>query len=88
MFLLKVERRRKLLFPVQPKPPQGFKDYLMNRCSYVLANSSNSQLPVPIISPPSSLQQPLKDLFNEQEQERYKLRLQVSISYFDESLME
>ena len=26
-----VEQRRKNLFPVQPKPPQGFKDYLMNR---------------------------------------------------------
>ncbi|XP_011632507.1 mucin-5AC [Pogonomyrmex barbatus] len=25
-----IERRRKGLFPVQPKPPQGFKDYLMN----------------------------------------------------------
>ena len=31
-----VEQRRKNLFPVQPKPPQGFKDYLMNRKSYLL----------------------------------------------------
>ncbi|RXG73663.1 Ankyrin repeat domain-containing protein 11 [Armadillidium vulgare] len=67
------------LFPVQPKPPQGFKDYLMNRCSYVLANSSTSQVSVPVIPAPASLSQPLKDLFNEQEQERYKLRLQQLI---------
>ena len=31
-----VEQRRKNLFPVQPKPPQGFKDYLMNRKTYLL----------------------------------------------------
>ncbi|KAB7496215.1 Ankyrin repeat domain-containing protein 12, partial [Armadillidium nasatum] len=74
-----VEKRRKLLFPVQPKPPQGFKDYLMNRCSYVLANSSTSQVSVPVIPAPASLSQALKDLFNEQEQERYKLRLQQLI---------
>jgi hypothetical protein len=28
---LQVEQRRKNLFPVLPKPPEGYKDYLMNR---------------------------------------------------------
>lgn len=71
-----IERRRENLRPVQPKPPQGFKDYLMNRCSYVLAGNASSRLSVPVISPPASLCQLLKDLFNEQEKERYRLRLQ------------
>ncbi|XP_017775138.1 PREDICTED: ankyrin repeat domain-containing protein 12 [Nicrophorus vespilloides] len=68
-----IARRRKGLFPVQPKPPQGFKDYLMNRCTYVLAGTSPTS---PNITYPISLQAQLKDLFGEQEKERYKLRMQ------------
>ncbi|KAG7156976.1 Ankyrin repeat domain-containing protein 12-like [Homarus americanus] len=71
-----IERRRENLRPVQPKPPQGFKDYLMNRCSYVLAGNATSRLSVPIIPPPASLTSLLKELFNDQEKERYRLRLQ------------
>lgn len=73
-----IDDRRKLLFPVQPKPPQGFKDYLMNRGTYVLAGNPSSHHAVPLMVPPSTLQQaPLRDLFTEQERDRHKLRLQV-----------
>lgn len=75
-----IERRRKGLFPVQPKPPQGFKDYLMNRCTYVLAGNASSRMSVPIVSPPQILQGAMKDLFIEQEKERYRLRMQVTWS--------
>ncbi|XP_015117345.1 ankyrin repeat domain-containing protein 12 isoform X2 [Diachasma alloeum] len=68
-----IERRRKGLFPVQPKPPQGFKDYLMNRCTYVLAGNANKE---PNVNPPGSLQGPMKELYVEQEKERYRLRMQ------------
>ncbi|XP_063983225.1 ankyrin repeat domain-containing protein 12 isoform X2 [Diachasmimorpha longicaudata] len=68
-----IERRRKGLFPVQPKPPQGFKDYLMNRCTYVLAGNASKE---PNINPPGSLQGPMKELYIEQEKERYRLRMQ------------
>ncbi|XP_043495142.1 ankyrin repeat domain-containing protein 12-like [Polistes fuscatus] len=68
-----IERRRKSLFPVQPKPPQGFKDYLMNRCTYVLAGNVNNE---PNVNPPVSLQSLMKDLYIEQEKERYRLRMQ------------
>ncbi|KAI4485359.1 hypothetical protein M0804_006864 [Polistes exclamans] len=68
-----IERRRKGLFPVQPKPPQGFKDYLMNRCTYVLAGNVNNE---PNVNPPVSLQSLMKDLYIEQEKERYRLRMQ------------
>ena len=77
IFHLQIERRRKTYFPVQPKPPQGFKDYLMNRCTYVLAdNSANRQIPS---SPmPANLQPTLKDMFTDQEKARHRLRLQVT----------
>ncbi|CAK9805453.1 Ankyrin repeat domain-containing protein 12 [Anthophora plagiata] len=68
-----IERRRKGLFPVQPKPPQGFKDYLMNRCTYVLAGNANKE---PNVNPPVGLQGAMKDLYIEQEKERYRLRMQ------------
>ncbi|XP_057334198.1 dentin sialophosphoprotein isoform X3 [Microplitis mediator] len=68
-----IERRRKGLFPVQPKPPQGFKDYLMNRCTYVLAGNANNE---PNVKPPIALSEPMKTLFLKQESERYRLRMQ------------
>uniref|UniRef100_T1J475 Ankyrin repeat domain-containing protein 12 n=1 Tax=Strigamia maritima TaxID=126957 RepID=T1J475_STRMM len=71
-----VDKRRQSMFVVQPKPPRGFKDYLMNRSSYVLAGNAASRLCVPMIPPPQSLTNPMKDLFLTQEKERYKLRLQ------------
>ncbi|XP_072751401.1 uncharacterized protein [Anoplolepis gracilipes] len=67
-----IERRRKSLFPVQPKPPQGFKGYLMNRCTYVLASNAKE----PNVNPPASLHGAMKDLYVEQEKERYRLRMQ------------
>lgn len=71
-----VQKRRHSMFIVHPKPPQGFKDYLLNRGSYVLEGNPSSRLSVPIIPPPQSLTGTMKDLFVEQESERYKLRLQ------------
>jgi hypothetical protein len=71
-----VEQRRKNLFPVQPKPPQGFKDYLMNRKTYLLQENAHERLrSIPMIQPPPSLDGPLRDLFKTQEEERYKLRM-------------
>ena len=36
-----VEQRRKNLFPVQPKPPNDFKNYLMNRKTYLLRGNAD-----------------------------------------------
>ena len=70
-----VEQRRKNIFPVQPKPPHGFKDYLMNRKTYLLQGNAHERLQsMPMLKPPPSLDGPMKDLFVEQEKERYKLR--------------
>ncbi|XP_014247673.1 ankyrin repeat domain-containing protein 12 isoform X2 [Cimex lectularius] len=71
-----IDRKRKGLFPVQPKPPQGFKDYLMNRCTYVLANNANNRVPPPSGNPPASLPPGIRDLFITQEKERHRLLMQ------------
>lgn len=60
---------------MQPKPPQGFKDYLMNKCTYVLAGKATTR--VRMQPPPQSLASQMKDLFVEQEKARYRLCLQV-----------
>ena len=73
-----IEQRRKNLFPVQPKPPQGFKDYLMNKKTYHLEGNTGKDSriqPIPKIAPPPSLEGALRDLFLSQENERYKLRM-------------
>jgi len=65
------------MFSVQPKPPYGFENYLMNKRTYVLDGNyknheANTQTP-----PPVNLHKQLKKLFDEQEKERQKLRVQV-----------
>lgn len=73
-----IEQRRKNLFPVQPKPPQGFKDYLMNKKTYHLQGNTGKDSriqPIPKIAPPPSLEGPLRELFLAQEDDRYKLRM-------------
>ncbi|VDI25701.1 Hypothetical predicted protein [Mytilus galloprovincialis] len=72
----KITFQQKSLSVVQPKPPQGFKDYLLVNCSYVLQGNSASTLSVPMLSPPNSVTEKMRDLFIEQEKARYKLRLQ------------
>ncbi|GIX84790.1 ankyrin repeat domain-containing protein 12 [Caerostris extrusa] len=71
-----VDKRRKGMFVVHPKVPEGFKDFLINRCSYVLEGNPSSRLSVPMISSPQSLDGSIKELFDTQEKERYRLRLQ------------
>lgn len=45
----------------------------MNRCTYVLAGNANKE---PNVNPPVGLQGAMKDLYIEQEKERYRLRMQ------------
>ncbi|TRY61266.1 hypothetical protein TCAL_07455 [Tigriopus californicus] len=72
-----IEQRRKNCFPVQPKPPQGYEDYLMNRKTYLLQGNANARLAsMPKLKPPPSLKGELAELFKKQEEERYKLRCQ------------
>ncbi len=70
-----VEQRRKNLFPVHPKPPQGYRDYLMNRKTYLLQGNASERLrSMPMLQPPPSLEGAMRHLFLEQEKARYQLR--------------
>jgi hypothetical protein len=52
---------------VLPKPPEGYKDYLMNRKTYLLHDFAEERLKsIPKMDPPSSLEGTLRDLFVEQ----------------------
>ena len=70
-----VEQKRKNVFPVYPKPPEGYKDYLMNKKTYLLQENAKERLrSMPLIHPPASLKGALRDLFIQQERDRFKLR--------------
>merc|ERR1711874_307675 len=70
-----IEQKRKNMFPVYPKPPEGFKDYLMNKKTYLLQDNASDRLrSMPLIQPPPSLKGPLREFFVFQEKERFKLR--------------
>ena len=62
-----IKQRWRNIFPVQPKPPQGYKDYLMNKKTYLLEGNKHERLrAIPRIQPPPSLEGPLRQLFMEQ----------------------
>ncbi|RWS25197.1 hypothetical protein B4U80_03787 [Leptotrombidium deliense] len=79
-----VDKRRRQMFPVQPKAPQGFKDYLLNKGSYLLEgklclpDSAGNGKNVPVMAPPPAILKPGTGLYNlhiDQERTRHKLRL-------------
>lgn len=53
-FLYQVIRQQNNLSIVHPKAPQGFKDYLMVSCGYVLEGKKASTLSVPMVRTPLS----------------------------------
>lgn len=78
---MQIDVKRKGLFPIQPKPPQGFKDYLMNRCTYTLAGNSEPRLKRRNADPPEGIHEGMKELYQEQESDRYSLRMQVILLF-------
>ncbi|XP_070574394.1 ankyrin repeat domain-containing protein 12-like isoform X2 [Ptychodera flava] len=70
-----IAQRHKNLCPVTTKPPQGFLEYLTYRKNYVLDNSDvKKRNAIPKACPPDGLALPLKELFEEQEVPRQKLK--------------
>lgn len=67
-----IYKRQKSLFPVKPKPPKDFNNYLMNRCTYTLHGSESAE-PPPLELPPS-LPPTMKEEYMNQEEERLALR--------------
>ncbi|CAI6374721.1 unnamed protein product [Macrosiphum euphorbiae] len=70
-----IDEKHKNLYPVKPKPPSGFKDYLMNKRTYLLSGNYNSRIVNTQNSTPANLHKQLLNLFVEQEKERQKLHL-------------
>ncbi|XP_003745450.1 ankyrin repeat domain-containing protein 11 [Galendromus occidentalis] len=73
-----VDKRRiaQIETTITPEAPKHFKKFLLNKCTYALDGSPASRLSVPRFPPPSTLPGELRDLFQQQEEERYRLRLQ------------
>ena len=64
---------------VNPRTPSSYSRFIINTKKYLLhknATTNASKLAIPLLVAPSQLGQPMKELFNKQEQERYKLRQQ------------
>ncbi|KAJ1083918.1 hypothetical protein NDU88_004073 [Pleurodeles waltl] len=75
----KIEEKRKILCYISPQAPQCYAEYVTYTGSYLLDGKPLSKLHIPVIAPPPSLCEPLKELFRQQEAVRGKLRLQHSI---------
>ncbi|CDQ99560.1 unnamed protein product, partial [Oncorhynchus mykiss] len=75
----KIEEKRKILCYITPQAPQCYAEYVTYTGSYLLDGKPLSKLHIPVIAPPPSLSEPLKELFRQQETVRGKLRLQHSI---------
>ncbi|KAE8608447.1 hypothetical protein XENTR_v10011503 [Xenopus tropicalis] len=75
----KIEEKRKILCYITPQAPQCYAEYVTYTGSYLLDGKPLSKLHIPVIAPPPSLCEPLKELFRQQEAVRGKLRLQHSI---------
>ncbi|XP_053506985.1 ankyrin repeat domain-containing protein 12-like isoform X1 [Ictalurus furcatus] len=75
----KLEEKRKVLCSVIPQAPQYYDEYVTFNGSYLLDGNPLSKLCIPMITPPPSLPDPLKEMFKQQEIVRMKLRLQHSI---------
>lgn len=75
-----VEKRNSRLLPINPKLPEGFDQFLINRHTYMLRGKPVperfARLKVPSCLPTSGA---LFNLFMEQEDKRYKMRLQHQI---------
>ncbi|KAM9825801.1 ankyrin repeat domain-containing protein 11 isoform 2-T2 [Syngnathus typhle] len=75
----KIEEKRKILCYITPQAPQCYAEYVTYTGSYLLDGKPLSKLHIPVIAPPPSLSEALKELFRQQEAVRGKLRLQHSI---------
>ncbi|KAK7913241.1 hypothetical protein WMY93_013452 [Mugilogobius chulae] len=73
------DRKAENLCYITPQAPQCYAEYVTYTGSYLLDGKPLSKLHIPVIAPPPSLSEPLKELFRQQENVRGKLRLQHSI---------
>ncbi|XP_068149104.1 ankyrin repeat domain-containing protein 11 [Drosophila tropicalis] len=65
-----IEKKWKTLYPVKPRPPQGYNDYLLTKRSYLLNKNTNTSAAIDI---PNTVPEPLKKIYRMQEKARREL---------------
>ncbi|KFV82306.1 Ankyrin repeat domain-containing protein 11, partial [Struthio camelus australis] len=83
----KIEEKRKILCYITPQAPQCYAEYVTYTGSYLLDGKPLSKLHIPVIAPPPSLAEPLKELFKKQEAVRGKLRLEKLIVSCEQEIL-
>ncbi|KAH8257042.1 hypothetical protein KR038_001761 [Drosophila bunnanda] len=64
-----IEKKWKSLYPIKPRPPQGYNDYLLTKKSYLLSRNSES----PAVDIPSTVPQAMSRIYEDQEKARRDL---------------
>ncbi|KAH8327857.1 hypothetical protein KR067_001053 [Drosophila pandora] len=64
-----IEKKWKSLYPVKPRPPQGYNDYLLTKKSYLLSRNSQN----PAVDIPSTVPQAMTRIYQDQEKARRDL---------------
>ncbi|XP_023164841.2 uncharacterized protein LOC111595376 [Drosophila hydei] len=64
-----VEKKWRNLYPVKPRPPQGYNDYLLTKRTYLL----NKNVTTPIIEVPDAIPENMRDFYMQQERARRDL---------------
>ncbi|XP_034105964.1 ankyrin repeat domain-containing protein 11 isoform X3 [Drosophila albomicans] len=64
-----VEKKWKNLYPVKPRPPQGYNDYLLTKKSYLL----NKDVNTPEIEIPDAIPESMRSFYVQQEKARREL---------------
>ena len=57
---------------VEYKLPPEYKDMMISKKNYILAGNHASKFSIPMLSPPQSVTGRMRELFIEQEKERYQ----------------
>lgn len=64
-----IEKKWKNLFPVKPRPPQGFSEYLTNTKNYLLHSKQHEKIP----DLPKTISHQMKDIYLIQQRDRQEL---------------
>ncbi|XP_037720471.1 ankyrin repeat domain-containing protein 11 [Drosophila subpulchrella] len=64
-----IEKKWKSLYPVKPRPPQGYNDYLLTKKTYLLSRNADTSTP----DIPCTVPQAMESIYQDQEKARQNL---------------
>ncbi|XP_065720724.2 ankyrin repeat domain-containing protein 11 [Drosophila suzukii] len=64
-----IEKKWKSLYPVKPRPPQGYNDYLLTKKTYLLSRNADTSSP----DIPRTVPQAMESIYQDQEKARQNL---------------